>query len=104
MLAHWNGHRWVHSLESSSFEHPGAEPDGHGGLWIEAQTVKQPRWAFLHFDHGRVSESFPPATAAGPPANVTLPTPIPGTTSYWSTGDVQLGGGASVAAVFKLGP
>jgi hypothetical protein len=35
---------------------------------------------------------------------VTFPTLIPGTTSYWSTGEVQLGGGASVAAVFKLGP
>lgn len=104
MLAHWNGHRWVRVLESSSFEHPGAGPDGHGGLWIEVQTVKQPRWAFLHFAHGRRRESFPPATAAGPTANVTPPTPIPGTTSYWSTGELQLGGGGFVAAVFKLGP
>lgn len=104
LLAHWNGHRWVRVLESSSFELPGAEPDGHGGLWIEAQTVKRPRSVFLHFARGRLSESFPPTTAAGSPANVTSPTPIPGTSSYWSTGDVPLGGGMSVAAVFKLGP
>jgi hypothetical protein len=104
MLARWNGHRWVPFLESSSFEHPGAGPDGHDGLWLEAQTVGNPRWAFLHIARGRPSVSYPPATAAGSPANVTLPTPIPGTTSYWSTGDVQLGGGMSVAAVFKLGP
>lgn len=104
LLAHWNGHRWVRVLQSSSFELPGVEADGHGGLWIEAQTVKHPRSVFLHFARGRLSESFPPATAAGPPGNVTPPTPIPGTTSYLSTGDVQLGGGTSVAAVFKLGP
>jgi hypothetical protein len=104
LLAHWNGHRWVRVLESSSFENPGPGPDGHGGLWIEAQTVKHPRSVFLHFAHGRVSTSFLPATAAGSPTNVTLPTPIPGTASYWSTGEVQLGGGSWVAAVFKLGP
>jgi len=104
LLAHWNGRRWVRVLESSSFEVPAPGPDGHGGLWIEALTVKQSRWVLLHYTHGRLRELFPPATGAGSPGNVTIPTPIPGTTSYWSTGDVQLGGGMSVAAVFKLGP
>ena len=100
LLAHWNGRRWVRVLESSSFELPAPESDGHGGLFIEAQTVKRPHFVFLHLTHGRLSELPPPATVA----NLSGPSPIPGTASYWGTGELQPGGGPFVGAVFKLGP
>lgn len=100
LLAHWNGRRWVRVLESSSFEVPGAESDGHGGLFIEAQTVKRPHFVFLHLTHGRLSELSPPPVTA----NLSGPSPIPGTASYWSTGEVQPSGQPFLGEVFKLGP
>jgi hypothetical protein len=104
ILAHWNGHRWVRVLDSSAYEVPAVESDGRGGLWIEALTAKHSRWAYLHYIRGKVSVSFVPAAAGGSPVNVSEPVPVPGTTRPWSTADVQVGGGQTVAAVFKYGP
>ena len=103
ILAHWNGRKWVRVLDLTRYELANAEPDGHGGLWIEAETAKNPRTAYLRYGRGRLSVSFAPSTKAGP-ANAGAPIPIPETNSAWNIGEVPLGGGPSVAAVFKYGP
>ncbi len=101
ILAHWNGHRWVRELDSSAYEVPSVESDAHGGLWIEALTAKHSRTAYLHYSRGKISVSLVPGTAAGSPVNVSAPIPVPGTSRPWSTADVDLGGGQTVAAVFR---
>lgn len=104
ILAHWDGRKWIRVLDRPSYQLAAPEPDGHRGLWIEAMTVKNPRWAYLHYAHGRLRVSFPPSSASGTPANVSPPIPIPGTNSAWATGQLPLGGATSVAAVFKYRP
>ena len=103
ILAHWNGHRWVRVLDRAAYELASAEPDGHGGLWIDALTVKNSRTAYLHYRFGKLSVSFLPASSSGSPVNVSAPIPVPGTNTAWGTADVELGGGPTVAAVFRYG-
>jgi hypothetical protein len=104
LLAHWNGRRWVRVLESSRYESPSPEPDGHGGLWINAIDMRSLSWVYLHYANGKLTRMRPPATSAGSPSNVGSPILIPGTNSAWGTGDIPLGGGAYAGAIFKLGP
>jgi len=104
LLAHWNGRAWLRVLESSRYELPSPEPDGHGGLWINALDMRSLSSVYLHYANGKLTRMQPPATSAGSPANVGAPIPIPGTNSAWGTGDIPLGGGVYAGAIFKFGP
>ncbi len=103
ILAHWNGRKWVRVLDKSAYENPAAGPDGHRGLWIEATTVSNPRFVFLHYVHGRLGTTFLPASSAGTPGDVSLPAPIPGTNSAFSTGALPQDDGPAIGAVFEYG-
>jgi hypothetical protein len=104
LLAHWNGRTWVRVLESSRYEVPSPERDGHGGLCINAVDMRLVSWFHLHYAHGQLTRMQPPATSAGSPVSVSAPIPIPGTNLAWGTGDIPLGGGINTGAIFKFGP
>ena len=113
-LAHWNGSRWSQVAVPKALTTTSASVSSgplvvsRTGVWdfptVYAATqnrdrVYAARLTSRHWSLWRLRGALAIGGAA-----VSLPTPIPGTTSYWSTGDAQLGGGMSVAVVFKLGP
>lgn len=104
ILAYWSGRRWVTVLDTLRYQLPGAESDGHGGLWITVVTASNPSVVFLHYANGRFTKSRLPAVAGESYSNVSSPIPIPGTTSAWATAAISPASGLSTGEVFRYVP
>jgi hypothetical protein len=104
ILAYWSARRWVTALDTLRYQLPGAEPDGHGGLWITVVTASNPSLVFLHYANGHFTKSRLPAVAGESYSNVSGPIPIPGTTSAWATATISPASGLSTGGVFRYVP
>ncbi len=99
LLAHWTGKRWIRVLDETAYEAASLVPDSQGGLWITALNVAKGSFAYLRYDHGKLTTMTVPASVS----NLSDPIAIPGTNSAWATGDTS-SAGQSPGAVLKYGP
>jgi hypothetical protein len=91
-LLHWNGKKWSKVSGDASVRAFGTVPDGHGGLWLTAESADDTTSDLVHYGNGRWT-SHP---AASEPGNTTQVGPldrIPGTASVWAAGQLSSGPG-----------
>jgi hypothetical protein len=102
VLARWNGRSWqkvaVHGPKSADLL-DGITPDGHGGLWIEAEDSASGRWWMLH----RTASGTWASTALASFASIGQAALVPGTSSLWGAGATPVSGGDD-AEIWAYGP
>ena len=100
-LDHWNGKSWepvaVHAPQGVDLLN-GITPDGHGGLWIEAQDPYTSSSWMLH----RSASGAWSSTALPSFATISQTALVPGASSLWGAGNVPNGG--SDAEIWAYGP
>ena len=104
ILAYWSGRRWVTVLDTLRYQLPGAEPDGHGGLWVTVVPATNSGLVFLHYANGHFTKSRLPPVAGESYGNVSSPIPIPGTNSAWATAAISPASGLATGGVFRYVP
>ncbi len=101
-LARWNGRSWqpvtVHAPTGADLL-DGITPDGHGGLWIEAEDSSSGQWWMLH----RSPSGAWASTALPSHAWLGQAALIPGTSSLWGAGTVPVANGSD-AEIWAYGP
>ena len=102
VLARWDGRSWhpvaVHVPNGADLLY-GITPDGHGGLWIEAEGSSSGQWWMLH----RSASGAWTSTALPSHAWLGQAALVPGTSSLWGAGAVPVVGGSD-AEIWAYGP
>jgi hypothetical protein len=86
-LLRWHKGKWRTVLFRRSFTSASVGPDGHGGLWINAEDTRSQELVNLRYQDGHLTVTSPPAHDS-----VFSPIPIPGSRSAWAAGTVSAGG------------
>jgi len=104
-LLHWNGAAWhTIALPAAISNVDAMTQDGHGGIWLAADTGLDLVQYWYHYNGGRWTRQLVPAPR-GYNAMVFGIAWIPPTTSVWAVGEADANVGAhTVGVIAKYGP
>jgi hypothetical protein len=99
VFLHWNGHFWyaLQPVPSVSGNDNGLVNDGQGGFWTTSAI------SFLHYTGGQWTKTAAPFWQSHQPY-MTAIAQVPGTTSVWAVGEIDLTQTSFRDAIYKYGP
>jgi hypothetical protein len=105
-LEHWNGAKWTAVTVPTPPQHltgpASLAADGHGGLWLLAETGTSKPIAFYHLSGGHWTLKYPP-TLVGLALDPVELTWIPGTQFLWAGGRGDYADGGVAGVILSYG-